>query len=180
MTVTIRAATAADVDQIAQINVATWQSTYRGVVSDDVLDRMSVEECRTRWLEIIREADDTAAQVLVAEQNHAVAGYCGFGPNRDVDPVHDAELRAVYVSPAVQRAGIGRLMFDAATRSLHGAGFKSMLVWVLTENPCRKFYEAMSGRPAGDREITIGGDVVAESAYAWNLAEVVERIAGRF
>ncbi|WP_274651023.1 hypothetical protein [Paenibacillus humicola] len=44
-----------------------------------------------------------------------------------------------------------------------------MLIWVLSENPNRYFYEALGGRFIREKEIEIGGTKLKESAYGWKL-----------
>jgi len=40
----IRPATPEDARAIAEVHVASWRYAYRGLLPDDVLDRLSVEE----------------------------------------------------------------------------------------------------------------------------------------
>ncbi len=49
-----------------------------------------------------------------------------------------------------------------------------MLVWVLAENPSRRFYEVLGGKQLCEQEITIGGVTLVEVAYGWkNLHRLV-------
>ena len=43
-----------------------------------------------------------------------------------------------------------------------------MLVWVLTENPSRAFYERMGGRFVREAPVTICGAPLVEVAYGWD------------
>ena len=45
---TVRPATAADARGIATVRVRAWQSGYRGLIPDDYLDHMSIEENEKR------------------------------------------------------------------------------------------------------------------------------------
>jgi hypothetical protein len=44
-----------------------------------------------------------------------------------------------------------------------------MYIWVLAENPAKKFYEKMGGRYIMQQEIEIGDKKFIESAYGWEL-----------
>lgn len=44
---------------------------------------------------------------------------------------------------------------------------RSLIVWVLKENPYRKFYEGLGGVLAEEKEIEIGGVMLPEVAYRW-------------
>ncbi|HEX9677069.1 MAG TPA: GNAT family N-acetyltransferase, partial [Anaerolineales bacterium] len=63
--------------------------------------------------------------------------------------------------------GCGRdLMLCSAERLLR-EGMRSMLLWVLAENPSRGFYERLGGRQLEEKQITIEQDVLTEVAYGW-------------
>jgi hypothetical protein len=50
---------------------------------------------------------------------------------------------------------------------LREAGFKSAAVRVLSQNPARKFYEALGARYVSSDEITVAGVRLEEELYAW-------------
>lgn len=50
---------------------------------------------------------------------------------------------------------------------MSGSGFRSMVVWVLSENPARQFHERFGRSEAGHRKIEIGGLELDETAYGW-------------
>jgi hypothetical protein len=41
------------------------------------------------------------------------------------------------------------------------------VVWVLAENPARRFYEALGGKIVFEKRIEIGGASLVEVAYGW-------------
>ena len=47
-------------------------------------------------------------------------------------------------------------------------GFSEAIIWVLSANPSRFFYEAMGGTRVGEREERLWGTVVNEIAYGWS------------
>lgn len=42
-----------------------------------------------------------------------------------------------------------------------------MLVWVLAENPFRRFYEALGGQYVRTEQFELGGAMLDEVAYGW-------------
>jgi hypothetical protein len=53
-------------------------------------------------------------------------------------------------------------------RPLADGGGTSLLAWVLaSNNPSRRFYEAVGGKMLGSRKIEIGGARLEEVAYGW-------------
>jgi hypothetical protein len=59
-----------------------------------------------------------------------------------------------------------RLTATVAGRLLE-AGFESMLVWVLADNPARLFYEVLGGRQLYEERITFGEVTLVKVAYGW-------------
>jgi FR47-like protein len=64
-------------------------------------------------------------------------------------------------------------------RRLIQRGLRSLLIWVLAQNPSRRFYEALGGRQVREKLETRGGIQLIEIAYGWldvrTLIEVQER-----
>ena len=76
-------------------------------------------------------------------------------------------MYAIYVLEAYQGRGLGRdLTLDVVAR-LVADGRRSMLVWVLADNPACRFYEALGGRRVEVKRISIGGVELDEVAYGW-------------
>jgi GNAT superfamily N-acetyltransferase len=134
----VREAVPDDAEAIARVQVETWQTTYRGVVSDAYLDGMDVAERAARW----RDRPD-GRRAYVAEDNGVVVGFVAFGPCRDADAsVRVGELYAIYVLPEWWRHGIGRALHGACVKDLRRSGFGEARLWVLEANPtARLFYE---------------------------------------
>jgi GNAT superfamily N-acetyltransferase len=89
---TIRRATAADARAIAGVHVASWRVGYRGLVSQQKLDRLDVDEREQRWKEWIgdamhealREHGRTEATLWVFADNHAARAFYaahGYAPD---------------------------------------------------------------------------------------------------
>ncbi len=74
----------------------------------------------------------------------------------------------MYLLRQHQRRGLGRRLLGAVARGLLADGKRSMLAWVLAENPSRPFYETAGGKLLGSQEIEIGGAALKEVAYGWD------------
>ncbi|HEY3313846.1 MAG TPA: GNAT family N-acetyltransferase [Bacillota bacterium] len=61
----------------------------------------------------------------------------------------------------------GRRLVAAVVGELTAGGFRSMLVWVLADNPFRRFYESLGGTYLRSQKMEIGGARLNEVAYAW-------------
>lgn len=171
MTLVVRPARPDDATAIARVQVATWRTTYRGIVPDEYLDSME-EEPRARYGRDVTSRDAEAAGkpfVVVAEDTgRGVVGFAAAGPERRGDPHFCGELEAIYILQEYQRQGIGRRLVREVVQRLLQRGFNTMLVWVLAENPYRRFYEALGGSVLCSEQLTIGGKTLGKRAYGWD------------
>lgn len=149
MTLEIRAAVAADADQIATAHVAAWRIAYRGIVPDRYLDGGEFEQSRLAgWTAALTDGpdagEDPLGQLLVPVLDGRVVGFGVFGRER-VDAGSDVtgrgELYGFYLHPDVWSSGIADRLIDRCHAGL-AERFDAAVLWVLRDNPrARRFYE---------------------------------------
>ena len=103
----------------------------------------------------------------MAEENGTIIGFCHGGPNRGSEPLYRGELYSLYLLEERQRRGVGRRLVLALAEALQAASLRSMIVWILTDNPSRRFYEGLGGRAVGTKPATIGRQTLEEVGYGW-------------
>ncbi|WP_205758505.1 GNAT family N-acetyltransferase [Lysinibacillus sp. SGAir0095] len=167
----IRAARLEDAKAIAKVQVDTWRTTYKNIVPEDYLRNMSYEHQESIWKQIIPQC-----YVYIAEtRSGEIIGFASGG--RAVNGEYDdypGELTAIYILEEYQSQGIGRLLFEAIVRGVHALGFRSMILFVLEDNPAKDFYRAIGGQLLDRVEIEIGGKILYELVYAWDdISEVL-------
>jgi len=163
----IRAATLTDTEGIARAHTASWRSSYRGILPDAVLDRIDVDQRAASWRRVL---SDPAVLTLVAYDttHREIVGFCDAGRTRGASP-YAAEVYRIYLEHHAKRHGLGREMFDLATRWLRSQQLRSLVIWVLDANHhARRFYDAMGGRPATRVASAVSGFAVVELAYVWD------------
>lgn len=169
---TLRRATSGDASAIAGVQVASWHTTYRGLVADETLDGLSVAVRTERWRDILaREGRVTFVAEAELDGGRGIVGFVEGGPNRILRPPLDAfsgEMNGLYLLASHQRLGLGRRLVRALAAALVELGHSSMLVWVLETNPARAFYERLGGRLVGAHEIEIDGRTYPDVAYGWD------------
>ena len=138
----IRAATVDDARAIAEVHVASWRDTYRGLLPDAYLDRLSVDEREAQRRELIEDGSGTWG-TLVADADGRVIGFAAYGPSRDDDaPSGTGEVPAIYLAPDAVGTGVGRELFEQTMAALRAAGYTRATLWVLEANErARRFYE---------------------------------------
>lgn len=173
MSVVIRLAWPSDAAAIALIHRVTWRLAYRGVLPDDYLAQMRHAVLVERWRQMIggHGARDT---VWVAERDGEVVGFAQGGPSSapDLEPGFAGEVYMLYVHPAHQGRGLGRLLLDRALADLQTRGLWWVVIGVLEANaPARAFYERVGFTPDGFRWFDRSGGgrhVVVRYARALN------------
>ncbi|MFB2893443.1 N-acetyltransferase family protein [Aerosakkonemataceae cyanobacterium BLCC-F50] len=172
MIMIVREATHNDVPAIARVHVDTWRSTYQGIVPDEHLAKLSYEQRANFWHQIFHLPPEDSNFTFVAEEESSkIVGFANGGVERTGDPLYKGELNAIYILQIHQGKGIGRCLVQAVAKMLIQLGIKSMLVWVLVDNPACQFYTALGGEPVREKEIEIGGKRLIEVAYGWKNLE---------
>jgi ribosomal protein S18 acetylase RimI-like enzyme len=143
----LRSARPGDAGEIAAVHVGTWQHAYAGLLPDDFLAGLDINQRAGHWRARISEPRN-GIFVLVFEQLGRVRGFVSGGPSRDGDA--GGEVYAIYVDPVCQGQGAGTRLLAAAARGLAEARFTEARLWVLADNhPSRRFYESRGWRPDG-------------------------------
>jgi ribosomal protein S18 acetylase RimI-like enzyme len=142
MPLRIREAVPADARAIAEIHIRSWQSAYRGQLTDDYLDGLSVEDRLEQHRRSLEEPPSDW-RTWVAQEGGDVAGFAVTGPSQDADATErTGEVYAIYLEPERVGTGAGRQLFDHAMGDLRQRGFDAATLWVLETNErARRFYE---------------------------------------
>ena len=161
----VRRADAGDAAAIANVHVASWRSTYRGLLPDEFLDSLSHAHYAERWR---RTFDDASHRVYVAENAEGVIGFASGGRERAGETGYSGELYAIYVLQDAQGHGHGRRLVQAVVGALRELEIPDMIVWVLRDNaPARRFYERLGGVYVREQPISIGATQLVEVSYGW-------------
>jgi GNAT superfamily N-acetyltransferase len=164
---TIRPGQLADAEGIARVHVESWRTTYKGIMPDDVLANLSIEErAATRRQQLSNPESRSIA--YVAEADGQIIGFVIGGPERTGHAVYTAEIYAIYLLQAYQGRGIGRALVQAVVGWLLDKGYTAMLIWVAAKNPATNFYAALGGQPFDSKTESFGGGEIEEIAYGYD------------
>jgi len=167
---TIRRAVLEDLPAMARVHVETWKTAYRGIVPDDRLDRLTAEGDISRGFgSRLREPPEGEAHFVAVAESGDIVGFAVGGPNRETDSEFTGELGALYILKSYQSHGVGTALVREVARHLLSLGKTSMIVWVLEQNPYRRFYERLGGVPVKKRtlESRTAGILLPEISYGW-------------
>ena len=179
----IRRARPDDATAIGAVHVATWRSTYAGILPD----------CYLAGLSGLRQAAGYERAIMDRAGGHAVFVACASGP--DVPPDHpgegpavigfasggrarrpglaQGEVETLYLLDDYRDRGVGRRLMRAMAAHLAAVGCRSAMLWVLRDNPSRWFYGRLGGRPAAREEIRFAGQTLEQLAYVWDPIEAL-------
>jgi ribosomal protein S18 acetylase RimI-like enzyme len=164
----IREAMAGDADSIARIHVNTWQTAYSGILPPDVIVAHSFQQREEYWRSALGRSHHEL--VFVAENDGHIVGFASGGRERTGDPIFRGEVYALYVLAHHQNHGFGRALIRAIADRLAHDGTTSILIWVLANNPARRFYAHLGGVEVRQQAIQMGTATVQEVAYRWEDA----------
>jgi ribosomal protein S18 acetylase RimI-like enzyme len=142
--VEVRQAQEADARGIAVVHIESWRAAYVGLVPDDFLAQMSLDQREAMWQEILAAMDWPTRGTVVLVDGETVAGFASTGPSRDHDAAPGTgEVWGIYLLPGTWGLGAGRQLMSEALARLRAAGFDQATLWVLARNErARHFYEA--------------------------------------
>ncbi len=165
----IRPAQPQDAAEIAHVHVASWQTTYAGILSAETLANLSVERRTLQWQQAINQPASSKTCLFVAQDNTSkLLGFASGGPQRDESLDYDGELYAIYLLKEAQQQGLGKQLFSAVAEDLQKNQLNKMLVWVLKDNPAVNFYLKLGGQLITEKPIEINQQTLIEQAYGWN------------
>jgi ribosomal protein S18 acetylase RimI-like enzyme len=168
----IEPASVDDAFAIAEVHVIAWQHTYSGIVPADILAQLSVQQREAIWADSIAKG---VPDLLVARTEGQVAGFIAFGPCRDEGrSSEEAEIWAIYLRPTALSTGIGRALWLAANQRMIRQGYRSVSLWVFTNNHrAIKFYTAAGFRvqPETQKDSTFGGAQAQKIRYVQVISE---------
>lgn len=150
----IRAAAVADAADIAKIHVLAWRSAYRGIMPDEFLDSLSVEQKTANWRRALQGSGPGRNDVLL--QDGAVAGFMVSGPARDEDLKLQSviELVALNIAPEHWRKGFGAALTRTLVEAAKQDGIDQLVLWTATgNNRAITFYEQFGFEADGVKRV---------------------------
>lgn len=142
---TVRRAEPADAPNMARVIVDTWRETYRGVMSDAVLDDPGLLAWREAfWVAALTDPRYGQNIAAVAVHDGTLIGVAMSGPSLD-DTDGPRQLYILYTYAAVHGSGAGAALLDAVLDPTMPA-----MLWVADPNPrAQAFYRRHGFVPDG-------------------------------
>jgi GNAT superfamily N-acetyltransferase len=158
----VRLALPAEANEIGEIQVAAWQTSYAGLLPADVLADLDPAQFAAQWRAALIAPGEARNRVMVALAGRTLVGFAAITPadDPDGDPQRDALIAELAVKPEATRAGHGSRLLNAVVDTARADGFSRVTVWVnSTDDVLRAFYTEAGWAPDGaHRELDLYGD----------------------
>jgi ribosomal protein S18 acetylase RimI-like enzyme len=172
--VIVRPARPEDAASIGAVHVASWRSTYAGILPDHYLARLSVVRQAHGYERMMR----ARLGVFVAVAERRIVGFT-TATRVAATPLGDGEIQTLYVLDDFRERGFGRALLQAAGEYLAGLECTCAFAWVLRDNPAVFFYERVGGKRAGSGTTHVAGTAIPQTAYTWNpIGKLLEKAQG--
>ncbi len=160
----IRRAKSSDAEPLAATHDLAWRTAYQGIIPGPELDKLINRRGAEWWDGAIRKG----SRISILAFGDTIAGYANYGRNRARSLTYDGEIYELYLRPEFQGLGFGRRLFMATRRDLTQSGFKTLVVWALSDNsPAVAFYRALGGRAVARSCEKFGSKTLDKIAFAW-------------
>ena len=156
MTVSYRIATAADAETLAELGARTFIHTFGHLYEQEDLEIFLRNHSPENW---VKELNDPAFEVRVAELDGAMVGYVKLGPpHLPFEPRGEAaELRQLYVVEEMKGQGIADDLIHWVIDRARDKRADYLYLSVFTENHrARRFYERYRFEPEGTYAFMVG------------------------
>jgi GNAT superfamily N-acetyltransferase len=109
--------------------VRAWQAAYRGLMPDDYLDGLTVDDRADQWTRVLTGELDPLRAVLVAEDDDGrIIGFFAVGGEMDVPDATTGEVHAINVDSDRWGRGVGRALLAAGCGHLRGVGLATAVL----------------------------------------------------
>jgi len=139
-----RKATIDDCYAIAKLKGVVWNTTYKGIYSDEALKGYDVEKNEIIFQKIVNNSE---IEIYVATDKDKIVGFMTCGKPYKPFRHYEQEVGLLYILKEYQRQGIGQEFFDIARKQVKEAGYKEFIVAVNSKNTSAiNFYISMGGK----------------------------------
>ncbi|MCK4381572.1 MAG: GNAT family N-acetyltransferase [Candidatus Lokiarchaeota archaeon] len=175
-----RKAQISDLSGIVKVNVDTWKTAYKGIISEKYLQSISYEDKKANWRQRLEDPTHGAIIHVAEKDSEEIVGFI-LATLQKFDPIatipqaksFTGQLGAIYVLKNYQGNKIGTELVKLVVKHLIENKIHDMIVWVLKESPYRRFYEKLGGKYLGEQFLEIGGRKYCEIAYGWENIKVI-------
>lgn len=141
----IRKSVRDDSSKIAHVVTIAWNETYKGIVSDEILNNMYKNE-KDRAQRAYDNYNEEENNQYVLEVDNEVVGFINIGKSYIDGFDGCGELYALYIIGKYKGFGFGKMLLNKAKEEFKKMGYDKMVIGCLDKNPSNEFYKHMGGK----------------------------------
>ncbi len=149
----VKRATTEDIADILDIAKATWEPTYREILSKTQLDFMYDEIYTPSSLE--KQMNEEEHTFLLLYKSGLPVGYASYGAKSKEDN-KAYKLHKLYIRPDLQGGGFGRMLLNSVEKEVRQLGATVLELNVNRYNPAIRFYERCGYYQYKEEDMPIG------------------------
>jgi RimJ/RimL family protein N-acetyltransferase len=157
-------------EDIALTHLLTWQKAFKGILSENLLNRLDKNEFLYSWQQVIKNKERNN-YVALSDEEKAI-GFISFGPYNNDKNNKCAEIYGIYVNPDYWRRGYAKSLMKKAISELEiSKHFSGIFLWTMTKNVgARSFYEKVGFKSDGTSRVAErNGERFDECRYFYDL-----------
>ena len=162
--VNIREANAEDMELIANLYVMNWKKTYVGLLPDNFLNGLTVNDGINKWQEYLTKEKH---RIFVAYENE---NFLGFSACKEDEELKNClYLDSLHVSESSRGKGVGTKLINTVGSYAYIKGYEHMSICIVKGNDnAKRIYEKMGAKHYKDF-IDYFGDTESNSEkLIWN------------
>jgi len=132
----MREAVSADIPELAQLHVTTWNATY-----PDVRHKPTYEIREQQWRQAFEETNPNWFCLVIENQNKRLVGFAKGKKEKD----GSGNLNKIYLLKEYHGQGLGRFLLKTVAQRFRSMGITMMWVVADASNPTCGFYAKMGG-----------------------------------
>ncbi len=137
----IRLAKEEDAEELSKLKHEVWNTTYRGIYADELIDNFDYEKHKNKFLKVIK---DPNVDLYVVEENNSLIGYMSVGKPYRPFKDFEQEIGLLYLLKEYQGKGIGKELFNKAYNIIKDKGYQEFFISCNKYNePAQGFYKKM-------------------------------------
>lgn len=139
-----RKATTEDCYALAELKGIVWNTTYKGIYSEETLIGYDVKKNEQIMQNIVNNSE---IEIYVATADDRIVGFMTCGKPYKPFKHYEQEVGLLYILKEYQKQGIGKGFFEIAQKQVKEAGYNEFMVAVNSQNAnAIQFYLAMGGK----------------------------------
>ena len=141
----LREGTAADLEAVVALHLASWRDSYRGLLPDGYLDGALADDLAAKWQRKLIDSPTPGSLLLLAESDGKLAGF--LYACRDPERPGSAYIDNLHVAPECRGSGLGARLLRQAAARLSPLGYRGAHLLVFAQNEAAvRFYLRHGGR----------------------------------